>query len=497
MAMDTPKINRFALLLISFLPFYAEGQSIADVIRFSYQEPGGTARYTATGGSMSAIGPDLSSVNSNPAGIALYRKSECSISPAFISTKTNARLITDKNGTALSENKLGLNMQNIGMVFTSQPVHDKWKQMNFAITLNHLNHFSNTTRFSGTSPGTLLQRFQEIANAGVGLDDFETGIASEAGALYDLNGDGKYDIDYQLAPKALLQRGQEIQQSGSSSELAFSLAANYNEKVSIGLTVGLPFLSYYKLSEYAETDPVKAPGGVPYFKDLNYREELSTTGSGANFKLGVIVKPQPNIRIGMAVHSPTFLNISDIYQNELEYNYYENANETGTFLGSKAVAEGSFEYRFKTPWRYFGNIGLVLGKKGFIGGEVEYVNYAANRFNYNGFEEAENESNIEITGRLTQALAIRMGGEAVIQNVYRLRAGLQLYTSPFNGDETSKTILSIGGGRRGDKYFFDVCYRYNQWNEVFFPYLTRNSPFQEVENALTKQSFIVTVGTKF
>ena len=495
--MDTFQIKWSGLLLLFLSPLFSMGQSIADVIRFSYQEPGGTARYTATGGSMGAIGPDLSTVNSNPAGIGLYRKSEFSISPAFISTRTTARLLSDKNGSALTENRLGLNIQNFGMVFTSQPVHDKWKQMNFAITLNNLSHFSSSTRFNGTSQGTLLQRFQEIANTDIGLDDFETGIASDAGALYDLNGDGKYDIDYQLSPKALLQREQEIQNTGSLSELAFTLAGNYNEKVSMGLTVGVPFVSYYNVRNYVESDPLKAPGGVPYFKDLSYREELSTTGGGANLKLGVIVKPQPNIRIGVAVHSPTFFNVSDIYQNELEYNYYENANETGTFLGSEAVAEGSFEYRFKTPWRYFGNVGLVLGKKGFIGGEVEYVNYAANRFNYNGFEEAENESNIEITGRLGQAVAIRMGGEAVISNVYRLRAGLQFYTSPFKDDETSKTILSVGGGRRGEKYFFDVCFRFNQFNEVFFPYLTQNSPLQEVDKSIMKQSLIFTVGSKF
>ncbi len=495
--MNTLSIKWSVILIISLLPFFSVGQTIADVIRFSYQESGGTARYSATGGSMGAIGPDLSAVNSNPAGIALYRKSEFSFSPSFISTRTTSRLISDRNGSALSESKLGINVQNLGMVFTSQPISEKWKQMNFAITLNNLNHFSNTTRFSGTSQGTLLQRFQEIANSDIGLDDFETGIASEAGALYDLNGDGKYDIDYQLSPKALLQREQEIQNTGSLSELAFSLAGNYNEKVSIGLTVGVPFISYYNVRNYAEVDQVKAPGGVPYFKDLSYREELSTTGGGANAKLGVIVKPQPNIRIGMAVHTPTFFNVSDIYQNELTYNYFENANETGAFLGSEAIAEGSFEYRFKTPWRYFGNVGLVLGKKGFIGGEVEYVNYASNRFNYNGFEEAENESNIEITGRLGQAVAIRMGGEAVISNFYRLRAGLQFYTSPFKDDETSKTILSIGGGRRGEKYFFDVCFRYNQFNEVFFPYLTQNAPLQEVDKAIMKQSFIFTVGSKF
>jgi hypothetical protein len=55
----------------------------------------------------------------------------------------------------------------------------------------------------------------------------------------------------------------------------------------------------------------------------------------------------------------------------------------------------------------------------------------------------------------------------------------------------------VGGGRRGEKYFFDVCFRYNQFNEVFFPYLTQNSPLQEVDKAIMKQSLIITVGSKF
>ena len=94
-------------------------------------------------------------------------------------------------------------------------------------------------------------------------------------------------------------------------------------------------------------------------------------------------------------------------------------------------------------------------------------------------------------------MAVRMGGEAVINNVYRLRAGFQLYTSPFKDDETLKSILSIGGGKRGEKYFVDVCFRFNQVNEVFFPYITRNAPLQEVDKSISRQSLIFTVGSKF
>ena len=97
-------MSRFYKLLLNsdffslfLLPYFSNGQSIADVIRFSYQESGGTARYTATGGSMGAIGSDLSAVNSNPAGIALYRKSEFSISPSFILSRDLLTYQVDKS----------------------------------------------------------------------------------------------------------------------------------------------------------------------------------------------------------------------------------------------------------------------------------------------------------------------------------------------------------------------------------------------------------------
>ena len=86
--MNILSIKWSVILIISLLPFFSVGQTIADVIRFSYQEPGGTARYSATGGSMGAIGPDLSAVNSIPAGIALYSKSDFYFSPSFISNRS-------------------------------------------------------------------------------------------------------------------------------------------------------------------------------------------------------------------------------------------------------------------------------------------------------------------------------------------------------------------------------------------------------------------------
>jgi len=485
----------FFLALICYFPL--SGQGISEVIRFSYLEPGGTARFIGVGGAMGAIGPDLGTLNGNPAGLGLYRKSEFVVSPALIRTGNTALLLSDKNGTAVKASKLGLNIQNFGMVFTSQPAHGKWKQMNFGMTVNNLNYFGNNTRFNGTSVGTIMQRFQEIANSSVGLDDFETGLASESGALYDLNGDRKYDIDYQLSPKALLQRSQDITNTGSISELAFSLGGNYNEKIMVGLTIGLPFLSYYHLRDYAEVDPVKPPGGVPYFLDLRYREELSTTGAGANAKLGVLILPVSRFRIGFAVHSPTFFNISDLYQNELTYNYFENANETGKLLKGEGIADGSFEYRLKTPWRYVANAGLILGKLGFLCAEAELVDYSRNRFNFRGFGEAQNQSNLEIAGRLGRAVALRMGGEAVLKEDYRLRAGLQYYSSPFKDDETARLLFSLGAGWRGKKAFVDAAIRFNRTSEVFFPYLTRNAPLQEVDNAILRQIAVLTVGSKF
>ena len=70
-----------ACFLLSVL--YTQAQEPVDALRYSKFTPTGSARSIAIGGAMTALGGDISSVNTNPAGIALFKTNEFVLSPGF------------------------------------------------------------------------------------------------------------------------------------------------------------------------------------------------------------------------------------------------------------------------------------------------------------------------------------------------------------------------------------------------------------------------------
>ena len=85
-----------ALFLTSGIAF---AQSDADVLRFSRTLPLGTARSAAMSGAFGALGGDISTLNVNPAGIGVFRKSEVSmtLSPDFGNTKSGGQTAHDNS----------------------------------------------------------------------------------------------------------------------------------------------------------------------------------------------------------------------------------------------------------------------------------------------------------------------------------------------------------------------------------------------------------------
>src|SRR5438046_2391525 len=89
------------LALIIFVAGNVSAQSDIDALRYSQNSLAGTARFVSMGGAFSALGGDFSTLSSNPAGIAVYRKSEFSISPSFFKEKSQS----DYRGKSTSDNK--------------------------------------------------------------------------------------------------------------------------------------------------------------------------------------------------------------------------------------------------------------------------------------------------------------------------------------------------------------------------------------------------------
>src|SRR5699024_12825573 len=70
----------YSLLFSLVCAFTMKGQQISDALRYSTEDHLGTARYTALSGSMGALGGDLSAMEVNPAGGAVFSNSYATFS---------------------------------------------------------------------------------------------------------------------------------------------------------------------------------------------------------------------------------------------------------------------------------------------------------------------------------------------------------------------------------------------------------------------------------
>ncbi|MFM9950340.1 MAG: hypothetical protein ACKV1O_20560 [Saprospiraceae bacterium] len=487
-------ILSFGFLLIFTTLSYS--QTASEALRFSYHDGSGisTARSLGVGGAMSALGSDFSVVSTNPAGLGWYRRSEFVITPSLAAISTESQLLESDDALINKERLSKLGLSNLGFVVSSSPTASQWTTFNFGIGLNQLANFNQRFYFDGQSVGSIINRFQELANGSDGLDDFESGLAYDAEALYDFDEDGFYDSDVELRPNALIYKEQTVTTSGSINELTFAFAGSYSDKLLMGVTIGVPFLNYNVDKIYKESDQgEEADGNIPFFDDLEFTESLNTTGIGINLKAGLIYRPIQAVRLGLAVHTPTAYGLNDTYRNTMTYFYTDNGGSTS---GDAESPDGLFDYKFRSPWRIIGGLGVIIGKAGFLSGEVEWADYTGAQFRYSGFEDAERDVNNDIVNQLQAAANIRLGGELSFE-IFRLRAGFGLHQSPIQGDDTVNQSISAGFGIREKSFFLDLGYRHYLVEETYTPYVTSEAPMQFVNNDVANGRFLLSVGFRF
>jgi len=478
-----------AALFIIF-PFLSKAQDFRDALKFSTFETVGSARAIGVNGTMGALGADFSSAYGNPAGLAWYRKGEFSIATGFQLANAKSTLISGVGGNTQKENKGNLHLGNIGFVAVSDPRGPDWRSLNFAFGVTRLQNFHGRVYYEGDSRGSIVDRFQELANSGSGLDDFESGLAYDAAAIYDLNDDQFYESDVELAPNALLRRKQTIETTGAATEMTFAAGANFKDLLMVGASIGLPFLNFTEEKNYDEEDINNA---VPFFDNLQYVESVITSGIGINAKLGFILRPVQMLRIGASVHTPTVFRLEDNYYSQLTYNYTESGQAR---TGDARSPDGSFNYRLLTPWRFSGQAAVIVGKVGFVSAEAEYVNYSNAQFRFRDFPADEELANNGIGVQLNSALNVRVGAEAAFE-IFRFRAGAGFHPSPRTDSDEVNISFSGGAGIRANNFFMDLGYRYIATQQNFTPYLTARAPQQEVSSKTGKGLLVLGVGFRF
>ncbi len=475
-------------------------QNISDALRYSILSTGSTARTLGVGGSLNALGGDFSVLSTNPAGLAVFRRSDFILSTAVYNNNTSSELI-NSNYPAYIRNASNFSLDAVGLVVSTRPQSQNWRIFNFAIGLNRVANYHQDFRYEGAVPTSISNRFAELAN-GLNpdeLDEFEAGPAYSVYAIEEAPPFSKnyysYINDSLLTGKNIsdIYRYQRLQANGSMNEMVLSFAGNFDDRLSIGATIGIPFINYEERINYLEEDKIDT---IFPFHSLAYNEYLKTTGIGLNLKLGIIYRFNQMVRLGIALHTPTGMALSDEYSSSLETQFDDGQGD-----GTAESPFGRFDYQLSTPWRFIGSLGLIFQKSGFLTAEIEWVDYSNASYNFtrdfDTYFYEEQEANSQIAQNLQNTMNIRLGGEYIISH-FRLRAGLNLLGQPFLGDNNFDTAFSLGAGYRQDDFYLDLAYQRTSSNEAFTPYVLVDTSSQPtVLNNIIKTKILATFGFRF
>ena len=467
-------------------------QNEVDALRYSNLMFGGSARFMATGGAFGAVGADFSTLSINPAGIGLFKSSEFAFTPSLFVGKTSSTY----NGSTRDDLRYNFNLGHVGLIMnfpsSTSMNEDGWKNFQFGFGINRSQNFNNRILLQGNNTASsLLDSWVGYANGNFSdqLNGFDTELAFNTWLIDTITGDPTH---YKNAkPSSGVLQRKAIESGGSVNEWVFSMGANYEDKLYIGGTLSFPFFKYNETSTYTEM-ALTAPTSIYEFDEFNYHSDLTTTGSGVNFKLGLIFKPADFVRFGAAIHTPTyFYNMHDTYSNKLDSRFINGDHY------SESSPNGEFDYKLTTPMRMIGSIAFIIGKYGLVSADYEYVDYSEARLRSDQPDDFFT-ANDAIRAKYTSANNLRAGTEWRIQQ-FSLRGGYGIYGSPFKSgiNDGKKTAMSFGFGLRQKGYFLDFAYVKTNQDENYYLYAASPSELNPVKNTLTSQSFMMTLGFKF
>ncbi len=463
---------------------FLNAQNDIDILRYSQQSIIGSARYSSMAGAFGALGGDFSCLGTNPAGIAVFRKSDFSFTPTIFYKGVSSSYY----GKTSEDYSLNFNFGNIGIVGVFHNPNAKdgigWLNFNAGIGYNRNNSFRSNTTMSGQLNQSLLDGFNADAQGLLPnqLDLFGNKLAFNTYLIDTIGGPTKYQSV--IPAGAAVEQRKNINARGATGEIDISFGGNYSNVFYLGGSIGIASINYSEEATYTESD---VNNSIKSFNSFNYTNTLRTRGKGVNLKIGAIYKPLDWLRLGAALHTPTYYSLSDDYSSSM-IAFTEKFIDT-----SKAI--GDFDYSLLTPGRMIGSIAFVIGKHAIISCDAERVNYAGGKLNAQGNVFQNVNSTVEQKYKATMNL--RAGGEVRLDQI-AFRLGYALYGSPFVNDKQmqfSRTSYTFGIGYRTDRRYLDVAFVKTNYNEDH--YLYSSPTLLPANNKNTAVSVMCTVGFRF
>ncbi|WP_426489944.1 OmpP1/FadL family transporter [Hymenobacter sp. 102] len=475
---------------------HAFAQYNADALRFSQSQPSGTARTLGIGGATAAVGGDFGAITVNPAGLGMFQRSEFSLSPGLSSLSSDSRAF----GTTTADSRSNLHLGSIGLVFANRRPDDDtnpWRSGAFSMGVTRTADYNLSFRYQGR-PGInqdILQRLDQDQRAALDELAYNTYITDSLDARGGNSGRlVQRGLSVPVQNTSTLDQAETVRATGSQTQIDFAYGASYMDKFFVGGGIGIVTSRYTSENIITASDPtpVSNASGTS-FGSLTQRDFLETKGAGINARIGVIYKPVDALRIGASVQTPTYQQFTETYNSSLDVRFDKpiTVGNQQFSSASDAIDPSVLDYAVTSPFRATGGVAAVLGKYGFLSGDVEYVNYASARvsnYNNNGVQGNFDfgPDNDAVRNLYTSAVNLRVGGE-LRADIFRVRAGFARYGNAYrnSGADQSRTFYTGGVGLRQKNFFVDAAGVYSTGTRLYSPYTLNNpadTPLVEVDS---------------
>lgn len=424
------KIITLAILFAVTITSYSQSLGYQDLgLLFSQDDNNGTARFTSMSGAFGALGGDLSVMNINPAGLAVFNNS------AFAATlnSRNTDINTTYYGNSTNNQEQFLNLSQAGavLVFDSAYKSD-WSK--FAIGFN----YRITKDFTNS--------FSAMGNSGVAtFRDFPLDNNTPT-------------IDYNIAEEQRFFNDYK----GELSEMNIAFSSVHRNKLYVGAGLNFYDLNFSQRSTLVEFNN----DGNGNTLDANIYQENFTTGAGVSLNFGFIYKAHQNFRFGMSYQTPTWFtemleetNIvdNDGYNGDTEITVSNNNTTYDNTFGGNFPSQ-RFIYRLKTPSKFTTSAAFVFGKNGLL--SIDYINK-----NYKDMQLSEGDFSDEnnfFANELRNTHAINIGSEWRFDR-FSVRGGYKYEQSPDKMALDSDNLegYSFGGGYNFGNFKIDLAYSNN------------------------------------
>lgn len=440
----------------------ANAQNINDVLRYSTDNLQGTARFQAMGGAFGALGGDLSALNVNPAGSAVFNNSLFTVSGTNYTRDNTANYFNGFNGTVTND----LDINQVGGVFVlkSTNTDSPWKKVALAINYDVVKNFNDKVFVSGNSDQGIDNYFLSFAQGvpfgsilvqdGEFLEDAYLNIGESQGfrdqqaflgyygGVIDPENESNDNTAYTRTSDYTTVNQEFLRNtSGYNSKFTLNVASQYGDNLYLGASLNFHSLLYDRYDEFTENG-YDAASEIQF---TTFDNLLHTEGSGFSFSLGAIAKLNEFVRLGGSYQSPTWYRLTDDLSQRIDSDL---ADEDINFINFNVV--NLFEaYTIKTPGKLTGSMAVIFGRNGLLSFD----------YGYQDMSQAElrpsNDSsfaiiNDQISDELGAVSSFRLGGEYRIERI-SLRGGYRFEQSPYtNGN----TIGDLNGFSAGIGYSF-------------------------------------------